>query len=62
MRSIKFVTQKEETELIHKLGDELLEAGFNASNSVIVSVSTDYSAIVGQILRHHLSYNGEVCE
>lgn len=62
MRPIKFVSQTEETELIHKLGDELLQAGFNASNSIIVTVSMDYSAIVGQIIRHHLSYGGEVCE
>lgn len=62
MRLIKFVSQSEETELIHKLGDELLNAGFNASNSVIVTVSTDYSSIVGQILRHHLTEGGEICE
>jgi hypothetical protein len=62
MRQIKFVSQIEETELIHQMGDELLEAGFNASNSAIITVSTDYSAIVGQILRHYLSYEGEVCE
>lgn len=62
MREIKFVSQKEEIELTDKLGDELLSAGFNASNSVIITVSTDYSAIVGQILRHHLSYEGEICE
>jgi hypothetical protein len=62
MRLIKLVSQTEETELIHKLGDELLEAGFNAFNSIIVTVSTDYSSIVGQILRHHLSHNGEICD
>ena len=62
MRTIKFVSQTEELELIHKLGDELLQAGFNASNSVIVTVSTDYSSIVSQILRHHLTHNGEICD
>lgn len=62
MRSIKFVSYLEEFELIDKLGDELLNAGFNASNSVIVTVSTDYSSIVGQILRHHLTDGGEICE
>lgn len=62
MRQIKFVNSTEEIELIHKLGDELLKAGFNASNSVIVCVSTDYSSIVFQVLRHYLSHNGEVCD
>jgi hypothetical protein len=62
MRPIKFVSRSEEFELIDTLGDELLEAGFNATNSIIISVSTDYSSIIGQILRHHLSFNGEVVE
>ena len=62
MRQIKFITQNEEIELTQRLGNELLEAGYNASNSCIVTVSTDYSSIVGQILRHQLSFNGEVCD
>lgn len=62
MRPIKFVTREEEFQLIDTLGDELLEAGWNASNSLIVTVSTDYSSIVGQVLRHHLSYEGEICD
>lgn len=62
MRQIKFITQNEELELIQKLGNQLLNAGYNASNSCIVTVSTDYSSIVGQILRHQLSFNGEVCD
>ncbi len=62
MRSIKFVSHTEELQLIVKLGEQLLDAGFNASNSCIVTVSTDYSAMVGQILRHQLSFNGEVCD
>ncbi len=61
-REIKFVNRTEEFELIDKLGDTLLEDGCNASNSVIVTVSTDYSAIVGQVLRHRLSYGGEICD
>ena len=61
MRPIKFVSRVQELEFIDVLGDELLEAGFNSSNSCIITVSTDYSAIVGQILRHHLSYEGEIC-
>lgn len=62
MRNIKFVSYLEEFELIDKLGDELLKAGWNAFNSTIITVSTDYSSIVGQILRHHLSYDGEICD
>lgn len=62
MRNIKFVSYLEEFELIDKLGNELLEAGWNAFNSTIITVSTDYSSIVGQILRHHLSYDGEICD
>lgn len=62
MRPNKSVTIEDEIRLTQKLGDELLAAGFNASNSVIVTVSTDYSACVGMWLRHHLSYEGEVCD
>ncbi len=62
MRPDKFISQSQETDLIYKLGDRLLKEGFNAANSVIVTVSTDYSSIVGQILRHQLSYEGEICE
>lgn len=62
MRNIKLVTLEEEIKLIHTLGDKLLQSGYNASNSVIVCVSTDYSSIVSQILRHHLSFGGEVCD
>jgi hypothetical protein len=62
MRNIKFVNHREELELIDTLGDKLLEVGFNSSNSVIITVSTDYSSIVGQILRHQLTYDGEICD
>ena len=62
MRPDKYITIQEEIQLTQRLGDELLSAGFNASNSVIVTVSTDYSACVGMWLRHHLSHNGEICE
>ena len=46
MRTTKLVTLNEEIQLIDKLGDELLSGGFNSSNSVIIVVSTDYSAII----------------
>ena len=62
MRTTKLVTLNEEIQLIDKLGDELLSGGFNASNSVIIVVSTDYSSMIGQILRHKLSFNGEIVE
>jgi hypothetical protein len=62
MRPDKYIPIEEEVTLTKKLGDELLAAGFNASNSVIVTVSTDYSAHVGMWLRHHLSHNAEICD
>ena len=62
MREVRFVLHIEELEVIHKLGNALLDVGYNASNSVIITVSTDYSSIAGQILRHHLSYEREICE
>lgn len=62
MRKIKFVDIKKELELIEKLGNDLLSNGYNASNSIIIIVSTDYSSIAGQILRHKLSYDGEVVD
>jgi hypothetical protein len=62
MRTTKLVTLNEEIQLIDKLASELLSGGFNSSNSVIIVVSTDYSAIAGQILRHKLSFNGEIVE
>ena len=62
MREEKIIIWDTELSLINHLGDELIEAGFNASNSIIISVSTDYSSIVGQLLRHRLSFNGEIAE
>ncbi len=62
MRGVRFVSHIEELELTHKLGNKLLEVGYDSSNSVIITVSTDYSSIVGQILRHHLTYGGEICD
>jgi hypothetical protein len=62
MRAIKLVSQTEETELMIRLGNELSTAGFNADTACIITVSTDYSSVVGQYLRHRLSSGGEVCE
>jgi hypothetical protein len=47
---------------INKLADQLKAAGFNASNSTLVAVSSDYSSIAWQVLRHQLSFAGEICE
>ena len=55
------VTSAKELELTDKIAKDLYNAGYNASNSVIVTVSTDYSSIIGQLLRHKLSFDGEMC-
>ena len=62
VRKELYITLEKEIELIHRLGAELICGGFNASNSYIITVSTDYSSIVGQILRHQLSFDGEICD
>jgi len=56
------VDRETEFRLIDKIKDLLLNEGYNASNSIIVTVSTDYSSIVGQMLRHELTYEGEICD
>ena len=61
-RQIKLVEQQDENRLIQLLGEQLWEAGYNADTACIITVSTDYSSVVGQYLRHRLSSNGEVCE
>ena len=62
MRKEKNIDWNTELLLTNKLGHELIKAGFNASNSIVITVSTDYSSIVGQILRHQLSFDGEIVE
>ena len=61
IRSEYIISQEKETTLTLSLAERLLKEGFNASNTVIVTVSTDYSSNVGQLLRHQLSYEGEIC-
>lgn len=56
------ISQKKETDLSLVLAEKLLSENFNASNTVIITVSTDYSSNVGQLLRHALSYNMEICD
>jgi len=61
-RDILNVSFNDEQFLIDKIAFELINDGFNADNTVIITVSTDYSSIIGQTLRHLLSYNGEICD
>jgi len=61
-RTELIVYLNEEVRLAKKLRDQLLAANMNASNTVIVTVSTDYSAMIGQYLRHQLSHDGEICD
>jgi hypothetical protein len=60
-RKILHVDWPLELQLMNRLRDNLLKLNINASNTVVVAVSTDYSSIVAQYLRHQLSYDGEIC-
>ena len=51
-----------ELHLMNELRNTLLSHDLNASNVVIVTVSTDYSSVIGQYLRHQLTNKGEICE
>jgi hypothetical protein len=61
-RTDLIVYLNEEVRLSKKLRDQLFAANLNALNTVIVTVSTDYSAMLGQYLRHQLSHDGEICD
>jgi hypothetical protein len=61
MRLIKTVHIQEEVEIATKIAAKLKGMGYHAGNSIIVTVSPDYSAIMGQLLRHKLSHDGEIC-
>lgn len=56
------VTWQDELYLADRLRDRLLADGLHAGNTIIVTVSTDYSAWIGQYLRHQLSHDGEICD
>jgi len=56
------ISQEKETALTLSLAEYLLKENFNATNTVIVTVSTDYSSNVGQLLRHALSCHGDICD
>ena len=56
------VTWQDELYLADRLRNRLLADGLHAGNTIIVTVSTDYSAWIGQYLRHQLSHDGEICD
>jgi hypothetical protein len=62
MRKELKVDWNTELQLMDQLCDKLVYYGLNASNTVVVTVSNDYSSVVGQYIRHQLTYNGEICE
>jgi len=62
MKNILNISYNHEQILIDKIAFNLSSRGFNADNTVIVTVSTDYSSVIGQFLRHLLSFNGEICD
>jgi hypothetical protein len=61
IRKDLLVEKEDEFRLADKLVQELLEKGFNSENTQVVTVSTDYSSVIGQYIRHQLSHNGEIC-
>ncbi len=61
MRKILFVNWLEEMKLMNSLRCRLVSENINASNTVVVAVSTDYSSVIAQYLRHQLSHDGEIC-
>lgn len=62
MKSELHIGIDREFENIKIIAEALKIAGYNASNSIVVTVSTDYSAIAGQIIRHELTYDGEIAD
>jgi len=62
IRKELLVEWNDELRLMNTLRDSLLSAGIDASNTIIVTVSTDYSSVIGQYLRHQLTKDGEICD
>ena len=56
------VTWDDELRLMNILKDSLISSNIDASNTIIVTVSTDYSSVIGQYLRHQLTKDGEICD
>jgi hypothetical protein len=62
IRKEHLISQELETKLTLGLCDKLIYRGLNSTNTVVVTVSTDYSSNVGQLVRHALTANGEICD
>jgi hypothetical protein len=62
MREELHVGLNKELECITTIAEALKRDGYNASNSIVVTVSTDYSSIAGQIIRHELTHGGEIAD
>ena len=62
IRKELLVEWEDELRLMNSLKYQLLSAGIDASNTIIVTVSTDYSSVIGQYLRHQLTKDGEICD
>lgn len=60
MRTELLIDKSSELTAINIMAKKLVKDGYNASNSVVVTVSTDYSSIAGQIIRHALTHEGEI--
>ena len=62
IRKPKYIDLAKEVELLESLKCILVEDNIHAGNAVIVTVSTDYSSVVGQYLRHALSFERDICD
>ena len=62
MRKPKHIAIVDEIRLLDLLTQKLIENNLHAENTIVVTVSTDYSGFVGQYLRHSLSHNREICD
>jgi hypothetical protein len=62
MRKELWIDPIREIRCIESVAESLKKAGYNASNSIVVTVSTDYSSIAGQIIRHELTHEGEIAD
>ena len=62
MRKEYLIPIEKELQLIELLSDKVIQEGYNASNTIVVTVSSDYSSIVGQLMRHNLSFEGEIAD
>ena len=62
IRKPKYIDVVKELELLNDLKYRLLVDGLHAGNTIIVTVSTDYSSVVGQYLRHALTFERDICD